>query len=142
METQLLQDVNLGNKLLLLFPFPASQIWFDLCACEFSLVEIIWEDLQCHFSTFDSNGFSSKAKNVVFYIRQSLSHYQKFQQVTRSSILVCSVLVNSDILTANYGVKQSQFTKPTSEPRARNPEDSNEFFDSAIWGWLLQYQCS
>ena len=30
--------------------------------------------------------------------------------------LVCSVLVNSDILTANYGVKQIQFTKPTSEP--------------------------
>ena len=29
--------------------------------------------------------------------------------------LVCSVLVNSDILTANYGIKQNQFTKPTSE---------------------------
>ena len=32
--------------------------------------------------------------------------------------LVCSVLVNSDTLTANYGVKQRQFIKPTSEPRA------------------------
>ena len=30
--------------------------------------------------------------------------------------LVCSMLVNSDILTANYGVRQSRFTKPTSEP--------------------------
>ena len=32
--------------------------------------------------------------------------------------LVCDVreLVNSDILIANYGVKQNQFTKPTSEP--------------------------
>ena len=29
--------------------------------------------------------------------------------------LVCSVLVNSDTLTVNYGVKQNQFTKPTSE---------------------------
>ena len=29
--------------------------------------------------------------------------------------LVCSVLVNSDTLTANYGVKQSQFIKSTSE---------------------------
>ena len=29
---------------------------------------------------------------------------------------VCDVLINSDILTANYGVKQSQFTKPTSDP--------------------------
>ena len=30
----------------------------------------------------------------------------------------CSALVNSDTLTAYYGVKQSQFTKPTSEPHA------------------------
>ena len=30
--------------------------------------------------------------------------------------LVCSVLVNSDILIANYGVKQNQFIKPTLEP--------------------------
>ena len=30
--------------------------------------------------------------------------------------LVCGVLVNSDILTANYSVKQRQFTKLTSEP--------------------------
>ena len=29
--------------------------------------------------------------------------------------LVCAVLINSDTLTANYGVKQSQFTKLTSE---------------------------
>ena len=29
--------------------------------------------------------------------------------------LVCAVLVNSDTLTANYGVKRSQFTKLTSE---------------------------
>ena len=28
----------------------------------------------------------------------------------------CSALVNSNILTAYYGVKQSQFTKPTPEP--------------------------
>ena len=28
----------------------------------------------------------------------------------------CSALVNSDTLTAYYGVKQSQFTKPTPEP--------------------------
>ena len=48
--------------------------------------------------------------------------------------LVCSVLVNSDILTANYGVKQSQFTKPTSEPRASDPGESNEVFDRAIRG--------
>ena len=26
--------------------------------------------------------------------------------------------MNSDILTVNYGVKQSQFTKPTTDPRA------------------------
>ena len=32
--------------------------------------------------------------------------------------LVCNVLVNSNNLTANYGAKQNQFTKPTSEPRA------------------------
>ena len=30
----------------------------------------------------------------------------------------CSALVSSDTLTAYYGVKQSQFTKPTPEPRA------------------------
>ena len=28
----------------------------------------------------------------------------------------CSALVNSDTLTVYYGVKQSQFTKPTPEP--------------------------
>jgi len=47
------------------------------------------------------------------------------------------VLVNSDILTANYGVKQNQFTKPTSEPRASDPEEFNETFDRAIRGWFL-----
>ena len=46
--------------------------------------------------------------------------------------LVCAVLVNSDTLTANYSVKQSQLTKLTSEPRARNPGESNEAFDRAI----------
>ena len=46
--------------------------------------------------------------------------------------LVCSVLVNSDFLTVNYGVKQSQFTKLISEPRASDPEESNETFDRAI----------
>ena len=43
--------------------------------------------------------------------------------------------MNSDILTTNYGVKQSQFTKPTSEPRASDPEESNKAFDRAIRGW-------
>ena len=44
------------------------------------------------------------------------------------------MLMNSDILTANYGVKQSQFTKPTPEPRAGDPEEFNEVFDRAIRG--------
>ena len=48
------------------------------------------------------------------------------------SVLVCSALVNSDILTVNYSVKQSQFTKLTSELRARNREESNEAFGRAI----------
>ena len=43
-------------------------------------------------------------------------------------------LVNSATLTVNYGVKQSQFTKPTSEPHASDPEESNEVFDRAIRG--------
>ena len=51
--------------------------------------------------------------------------------------LVCAVLVNIDILTANYSVKQSQFTKSTSEPRASDSEESNEAFNRAIRGWLL-----
>ena len=46
--------------------------------------------------------------------------------------LVCDVLVNSDTLTANYSVKQSQLTKLTSESRARNPEESNKVFDRTI----------
>ena len=46
--------------------------------------------------------------------------------------LVCAVLVNSDTLIANYSVKQNQLTKLTSEPRARNPKESNEAFDRAI----------
>ena len=49
----------------------------------------------------------------------------------------CSVLVNSDIWTVYYGVKQSQFTKPTPDPRASDLEESNEAFDRAIRGWLL-----
>ena len=39
---------------------------------------------------------------------------------------------NSNTLTNNYNVKQSQFTKPNSEPCARNSEDSNEAFDRVI----------
>ena len=46
--------------------------------------------------------------------------------------LVCNVLVNNDNFTVNYGVKQSKFIKPTSEPRASDPEESNEPFDRAI----------
>ena len=38
-------------------------------------------------------------------------------------------------LTTNYGVKQSQFIKPTSKPRASDPEESNEVFDRAIREW-------
>jgi hypothetical protein len=44
----------------------------------------------------------------------------------------CSALVNSDTLTAYYGVKQSQFTKSTPEPRTSDPKESNEAFDRAI----------
>jgi len=46
--------------------------------------------------------------------------------------LVRFALVNSDTLIVNYSVKQSQFTKLTSDPHARNPEESNEIFDRAI----------
>ena len=47
------------------------------------------------------------------------------------------MLINSDILTANYGIKQNQFTKPTPEPRANDAEESNKAFDRTIRGWLL-----
>ena len=40
----------------------------------------------------------------------------------------CSALGIVTTLTTNYGVKQNQFTKPTSEPRASDPEESNEVF--------------
>ena len=40
--------------------------------------------------------------------------------------------MNSDILTANYGVKQSQFTKPIPEPRASDPEESNKALDARL----------
>ena len=53
-----------------------------------------------------------------------------------------SVSVNSDLgvglrrarLTVNYNVKQSQFIKSTSKPRASDPEEFNEAFDRAIRG--------
>ena len=51
--------------------------------------------------------------------------------------LVCCVLVNSDILIANYSIKQRQFTKPTSELCASGHEESNEAFDRTIRGWSL-----
>ena len=44
----------------------------------------------------------------------------------------CRMLENSNTLTVNYGVKQSQFTKPTSKPRASDAEESNGAFDRAI----------
>ena len=40
-----------------------------------------------------------------------------------------SVLINSNILTVNYDVKQKQFTKPTPEPRASDLKESNKIFD-------------
>ena len=49
----------------------------------------------------------------------------------------CSALGIVTTLTANYGVKQSQFTKPISEPCASDHKESNEAFDRAIRGWLL-----
>ena len=45
--------------------------------------------------------------------------------------------MNSNILIANYGVKQSQITKPTSEPRASDSEESNETFERTVRGWLV-----
>ena len=47
------------------------------------------------------------------------------------------VWVNSVTLTVNYGVKQNQFIKLTSQPRASDSKESNETFDRAIRGWLL-----
>ena len=46
----------------------------------------------------------------------------------------CSVLGIVTTLTTNYGVRQSQFTKPTSEPRASDLEESNKVFDRVIRG--------
>ena len=40
--------------------------------------------------------------------------------------------MNCDILTVNYGVKQRQFTKPTSEPRVSDFEESNKAFDARL----------
>ena len=40
-------------------------------------------------------------------------------------------------LTANYDVKQTQFTKQLQNPRACDPKESNENFDRAIRRWLL-----
>ena len=55
-----------------------------------------------------------------------------FILTTDQTRIVCVVLVNSEILTANYSAKQNQFTKPTSKPRASDPEESNKVCDSAI----------
>ena len=40
-------------------------------------------------------------------------------------------------LTTNYDIKQSQFTKLTSELRASDTEESNKVFGRTIRGWLL-----
>ena len=61
----------------------------------------------------------------------SRPHRHKMQRTAHSA------LVNSDILTASYGFKQKQFTKPTPEPCASDLEESNKTFDRAIRGWLL-----
>ena len=54
--------------------------------------------------------------------------------------LVCAVLINSNILTVNYSVKQNQFTKLTSEPRASDPEESTEVFGLEDGTVALLYQ--
>ena len=56
--------------------------------------------------------------------------------------LVFRTSVYQKTLTDNYNIKQMQFIKPTPEPRASDPEESNEVFDRVIRGWLLQYHCS
>ena len=50
--------------------------------------------------------------------------------------------MNSNILTANYCVKQIQFTKPTPELLRSDPEESNKVIDRVIREWLLQHHCS
>ena len=79
-----------------------------------------------------------------FFLRQDAwtstrgrHHRRKLGYCCSVKVLVYALLVNSNILTVNYGVKQSQFTKSTSEPRASDSEESNEAFDHAIRGWLL-----
>ena len=73
-----------------------------------------------------------------FYFRKPILRTMQCKRADISPVwfVTCeSVPVNSDILIANYGVKQNQFTKPTSEPRASDSEESSETFDHAIRGW-------
>ena len=60
------------------------------------------------------------------------AHEGKRVDDSPAAIMVSFGLFTSDNLTVNYGVKQSQFTKPTSEPRSSDSEESNETFDHAI----------
>ena len=49
---------------------------------------------------------------------------------------LCLVLSHITLIV-NYGIKQTQFIKSTSEPRTSDPKESNEVFDRAIRVWLL-----
>ena len=101
---------------------------------------------------FVTPGFKNKTECITIFKTQSgvqlnpgsaAAHLHSIPfhgRATSMALFGCALglaLVNSATLTANYGVKQSQFTKPTSEPRASDPEESNEAFDRAIRGWLL-----
>jgi hypothetical protein len=72
--------------------------------------------------------------NLAIFLVGALSSSRTTQPKNLLAMLrlVCSVLVNSDSLTTNYGIKQSQFTKPTSEPHANDPEESNKAFECNI----------
>ena len=65
----------------------------------------------------------------------SCATYAALQQLVER--LVCTVLVNSNSLTGNFGFKQISLQNQLQNPRASNLEESNEVFDRAVRGWLL-----
>jgi hypothetical protein len=83
-------------------------------------------------ATGGTRNFQEDQSDVFFLSEGSVRYCSAASTSYPKLPLVCDVLVNIDILTVNYNIKQNKFIKPTSEPRTNDPKKSNEVFDRAI----------
>ena len=94
------------------------QCFLSLCTVpEYDMQRILPKNGDYKNCMFLSDGSGSPIQeldhNGTFLRKENQSSQLNYISV---SCLVCTMLENSNTLTANYSVKQSQFTEPTSKP--------------------------